>query len=424
MRYMLAVIAVACTTCRIHSASAQNWPQFRGPNRDGISTATGLLREWPEGGPKVLWTTEVCQGYAAGAIYDGRVYFNDYDRQSNEWLVRCLTLAEGDELWRFRYAKKIRPNHGITRTIPAVDGKYVFSLDPKCVFHCLDARTGDQIWHKSLVQQYKTRIPRWYAGQCPLIEQDRVLIATGGPQVLATALDKATGKPIWETPNPEGWPMSHASLMPAELGGVKQYVYCTQAGLVGISAADGNLLWSFPHKFSTAVAPSPLPIGSDRVFMTSGYGAGSVMIRVKRDRDRFTAEQVFELDDTEWNSEVHTPILYKNHLFAVGRKKRGLFTCLDLEGKQVWTSEGHATFGLGSFFLADDMFLILEGKTGMLRLLEASTTGYKELAHAQVLNGHDVWGPMALSNGKLVLRDMGKMVCIQVGKPSATQAGR
>ena len=399
-------------------AKAENWPQFRGPNRDAISRETGLLRTWPDGGPKVLWKVDVGPGYAGAAILNGRVYFNDYDTKTSEWLVRCLSLAKGDELWRYKEAKKIRASHLITRTVPAVDEKYVFSMDQKCTLHCLDIRSGQELWRKNLVEEYKTIIPSWNNGQCPLIEADRVVIAPGG-DALVVAFDKAAGKPVWQTPNPDAAPLSHSSVMPAELGGVKQYLYCTVKGLAGVSAADGKLLWKFPWKFNTTVAPSPLVIGNDRVFMTSLYDAHSVMIRVKKEGDRFTAEQVFSLPPTEWNSEVHTPVLYKDHMFAVGKKERGLFTCLDLNGKAVWTSAGKTFFGLGSFLLADGMFFVLEGDTGMLRLIEASTTEYKELDKAQVLNGHDVWGPMALSDGKLVLRDTTQMVCIEVGGAAA-----
>jgi len=407
-------------------ASGKNWPQFRGPNRDAMSTETGLLRKWPEAGPTVLWTADVCQGYAGAAIYGDRVYFNDYDRKASQWLIRCLSFADGQELWKFKEKKRIRPNHGITRTVPAVDGKSVFALDPKCVFHCIDAQTGKERWQKNLVKEYGTRIPAWYAGQCPLLEPDRVIIAPGG-SALIVALDKETGTPIWETPNPEKWPMSHASLMPAEIGGVKQYLYCTLNGVCGVSAEDGKLLWFFPWKFNVAVPTSPLSIGDGRIFMTSCYEADTVMIRVTRDGETFKAEKVFSLPSSEWNSEVHTPIVHENHLFAVGKKQRGLFTCLDFDGKQVWTSEDKAYFGLGSYILADGMFYVLEGKTGMLRLIEASTIGYKELDKAQILSGHDVWEPMALANGKLVLRDLAKMVCIEVGDvkqpPRADQDG-
>jgi len=294
-----------------------------------------------------------------------------------------------------------------------VDGRYVLSLDPKCVLHCLDAGMGKELWRKNLVSEYKAAIPPWYNGQCPLIEKDRVVIATGGAAVLV-ALDKATGKEIWRTPNPGKLLMSHASVMPAVLGGVRQYLYGTLKGPLGVSASDGKLLWEFQRKFNVVVSPSPIALDGERVFMTASYNAGSVMVRVKPGGGGFQAEAVFDMKNNEWNSEVHTPIVYKGHFFAVGKKKRGLFTCLNLDGKTVWDSDGKASFELGSFLLADNMFFVLEGLTGMLRLIEASTTEYKELARAQVLSGHDVWGPMALSDGKLVLRDMTKMVCIDV----------
>jgi len=396
------------------TATAANWPQFRGPDRDGTSQETGLLRAWPDGGPEVLWETQLGQGYSAPAIYDGKVYLNDYDEATFEFLIRCLTLDEGKELWRFKEKRRVRPNHGITRSVPATDGKYVFSLDPKAVLHALDAETGKEIWRKNFVQDYGSKIPPWYNGQNPLIEDDKVLVAPVGTSALVVALDKATGKEIWTTPNPEGWLLSHASLMPAKLGGVDQYLFSVLQGTVGISAADGKLLWHFPFKFNISVSPSPLAIDDERVYVTAAYDSGGAMFRVKRDGDKFTTEEIFGHAADEWNSEVQTPILFKGHMFAVGKKKRGLFTCLDFDGKPVWTSDGKAYFGLGSFILADGMWFILEGKTGMLRLLEASTEGYKELANAQILGGHDVWGPPALSDGKLVIRDFGRMVCLKV----------
>lgn len=421
---MWRLLAAFCGSAILAATTlADDWPQFRGPHRDNISRERGLLRQWPAEGPTVLWSVEACQGYAAAAIHSGKVYFNDYSPDAREWHVRCLRLADGEELWRFAESKRIRPNHGITRTVPAVDGKYVFSFDPKSVLHCLDAQTGAQLWRKAFVQEYQTRNPPWYNGQCPLIEPDRVIVAPGG-QALMVAFEKASGREIWRTPNPEKWPMSHASVMPAELGGVKQYLWCTLKGLVGVAADDGRLLWTFPWKFNVAVAPSPIAIDQERAFMTAGYEAGSIMIRIKRESDTFAVERVFDLPATSWNSEVHTPIIYENHLFAIGRKKRGLFTCLDLDGNQVWTSEGQASFGLGSFILADGMFFVLEGKTGTLRLLEANTSGYRELGSAKVLSGDNVWAPMALSDGKMVLRDMTKMVCIQVEQSATTSADK
>jgi len=412
-RMLSASIAIWAFTALLPVVVAADWPQFRGPNRDNISQETGLLRAWPAAGPKVLWTVPVAQGYAGAAIVDGRVYHHDYNEETHEWIVYARTLADGKEIWRFTYERLIRPNHAITRTVPAVDGNYVFSFDPKAILHCLDIKTGKEIWRKSVVADYKGMIPPWYNGQNPLMEEDRIIIATGGEAIMV-ALDKATGNEIWRTPNPNKLVLAHASPMPAVLGGVRQYVYGTLNGPLGISAEDGKLLWEYPRKFNVAVAPSPLAVNDELVFMTGSYDAGSVMVRVSANGSGFQVEPVFDMKNNEWNSEVHTPIIHDGHMFAVGKKRRGLFAALDFNAKEIWTSDGQAAFGLGSYLMADGMFFVLEGTTGMLRLIEANTTEYKELASAQVLNGSDVWGPMALSDGKLILRDMTKMVCLDV----------
>ncbi len=417
----LSGLIVITISLSVITVSGGDWPQFRGAARDNISTETGLLRSWPAGGPKVLWKIPVCEGYAGAAIRDGRIYLNDYDAAKKEHVVRCIALADGKDLWRWSYAVEIRPNHGITRTVPSVGPRMVFALDPKCRFHALDARTGKLIWQKNLVQEYKATIPGWYAGQNPLLDGDRVVVATGGA-ALAVAFDQATGKEIWRTPNVENDLMSHSSLMPATIGGVKQYLYLTMKSVVGVAAADGKFLWSAPFTAKMAAVPSPVSVGDGRVFVTSGYEAGSVMYQVEKSAAGFTARKLYDLASTQFNSEVHTPILFQNHLFAVGSKTRGRFMCVGLDGKVVWQSPvtatdpgGPRTFELGGYFLADGMFFLLDGRTGMLRLVEANTKQYKELGSAQILGGDEVWGPPALSNGKLVIRDMHQMVCLQVG---------
>ncbi len=404
-----------------------DWPQFRGSSRDNISAETGLFRTWPAQGPRVIWKIPVCEGYAGVAIKNGRVYLNDYDFAKKEHLVRCISLADGKDLWRWSYPVEIRPNHGITRTVPAVGQRLVFSLDPKCRFHALDIRTGKLVWQKNLVQEYKATIPGWYAGQNPLLDGDRILVATGG-DALVIAFDQATGKEIWRTPNPAKDVMSHSSLMPATIAGVKQFLYLTMNKVVGLAAADGQLLWSSPFPGRMAVCPSPVSIGDGRVFVTSGYDVGSAMFRVQKNGNSFSAQKLYDLTSTQFNSEVHTPILYQNHLFAVSSKTRGRFTCLGLDGKIVWQSPVVSgdpattrTFDLGGFLLADGMFFILDGRTGMLRLVEANTKQYRELASAQILGGEEVWGPLALSNGRLIIRDMKQMVCLQVG-PTAVKS--
>jgi outer membrane protein assembly factor BamB len=407
------------------TVSTEDWPQFRGANRDNISTETGLLRAWPAGGPQVLWKTSVCEGYAGAAIKSGRLYVNDYNVQKKEHWVRCLSMATGKDLWGWSYPVDIRPNHGITRTVPAVGAKLVFSLDPKCRLHALDAETGKLAWEKNLIQEYHATIPGWYVGQNPLLDGTRVVIATGGDALLV-ALDQATGKEVWRTPNPGKDEMSHSSVMPATIGGVKQFLYLTMNRVMGVAAADGRVLWSAPFAAKMAAPVSPVSIGDGRVFVTSGYDAGSAMYQVQNAAGGWSAKKLYELSSMEFNSEVHTPILFQNHLFAVGSKTHGRFTCLGLDGKIVWqspvTSTADArTFDLGGYLLADGMFFILDGRTGMLRLIEASTKEYKELASAQLLTGGDVWGPLALSDGRLVIRDMSQMLCLRVGRAAAVK---
>ncbi|TWU28387.1 outer membrane protein assembly factor BamB family protein [Bythopirellula polymerisocia] len=401
----------------------EDWPQYRGRNRDGISQETDLLSSGSAGGPLVLWETPVGQGYAAPSVVGRCVYFNDYDEGDSLWMVRCLALDSGVEQWRYEVEKRIRPNHAITRSAPATDGGYVIAIDPKCEIHCLDARDGTLIWKKALPVEYDSPIPAWYNGQCPLLEGDRVLIATGG-RALIVALDIATGDPIWETENTEQFLLSHSSIMPVEIDGVKQYTYTTLKGLVGVDAATGKLLWHFPWKFNTAVSSTPLPLGDGRFFLTGGYHAQTVVCEVKRSGDDWVTSEVVSLPPPTagWNSEVQTPILSGGHVYGIGKKQRGLWTCLDLEGNEVWTSEGEASFGMGGYVLADGKFFVLEGKTGVLRVLDARADHYEELANIKLLEGPDVWAPPIISHGKLLIRDLGKLICLDIAKADARVA--
>lgn len=410
------VVALAST-----STAARDWPQFRGPNRDNVaSEETGVLRAWPAGGPRVLWKVPVAEGYAGVAIKGDRLYINDYNVPKGEHWVRCLSMTTGKDLWGWSYPVAIRPNHGITRTVPAIGEKLVFSLDPKNRLHALDALTGKLVWQKNLIDEYKATIPGWYVGQNPLLDGNRLIIATGG-DALVVAMDQTSGKELWRSPNPGKDAMSHSSVMPATIGGVKQFLYLTMNSIVGVNAADGKQLWSSPFQARITAPVSPVSIGDGRIFVTSGYDAGSAMLQVEKTATGFSAKRLYSLTSAQFNSEVHTPILFRNHLYAVGSKSRGRFTCLRLDGTVAWQSplgaaEQLRTFELGGFTLADGLFFILDGRSGVLRLVDATASEYKELESAQILQGGDVWGPPVVSKGRLFIRDMSQLVCLQVGK--------
>ena len=391
------------------------WPQWRGPNRDGVSTETATLqRTWQTPEPRELWAVDVGEGYAGAAVLNGRVYVMDYDRDKKQDALRCLSLADGREAWRYAYPVSVKRNHGMTRTVPTVTDKLVVAMGPKCHVVCLNPVSGELRWGLDLVRQYGATIPPWYAGQCPLVEKGVVILAPGGKDALLLAVDGETGKELWRTPNPHGWKMTHSSVMPIEFGGQRMYVYCANNGVVGVSAKDGSILWeTTAWKISIATVPSPLILDGGRIFFSGGYNAGSLMVQLQEENGRFTAKPVFKLEPEAFGATQHTPILHDGHIYGV--RADGKFVCLGLDGKVVWTSDSGQQFGLGSFILADGLFFAMND-SGLLRLIEATPEKYILRAQAQVLKGRESWGPLALVEGRLIARDLTRMVCLDVAK--------
>lgn len=390
------------------------WPCFRGAGRDGISTEDVELAEsWAAGEPKPLWALDVGEGYAGAAVLDGRVYLMDYDRDAQSDSLRCLSLADGNEIWRFSYPLAVKRNHGMSRTVPAVTKDFVVSLGPKCHVSCLDAATGKFHWGIDLVRDYGSDVPAWYAGQCPLIDGDRVILAPSGSSLMI-AVELATGKVLWKTPNPRGWKMTHVSITPMEIAGRKTYVYCGHRGVAGVAADDGSLLWETPDwRISIATVASPVPVSSNRIFLSGGYEAGSMMLEVTEEGGKWQAKPVFRLDADTFGATQQTPVFHDGHLYGV--RPDGELVCLDLQGKVVWSSGTNHRFGLGPFMVADGKILVMDDSGG-LTMAKASPEGFQLLAQAKVLDGHDSWGPMAIAGGRLIVRDLTRMVCLDLVK--------
>lgn len=395
------------------------WPQFRGPNRDGHSLSPSarergapLSRDWKSNPPRELWALDVGEGYAGAAIRAGRVYLLDYDRDAKQSVLRCLSLADGKEIWRYTYPLTIKRNHGMTRTVPAVTEKSVIALDSKCNVFCLDAASGERRWTVSLVREFGATVPEWYAGQCPLVDGDKLILAPGGKNALLVALDLGTGKALWQTPNAHDWKMTHSSLMPMEFAGRRFYVYCASKGVVGVDANDGKLLWETTDwKISIATVPTPLPLPDGKIFLTGGYGAGSLMLQMEDKDGQLSAKPAFKLAPEVFGATQHTPILMDAHLY--GARADGRFVCLGLDGKVVWASGPTETFGLGSFLIADDLIFALND-SGKLRLFEASAARFNLLGEVQPLANRESWAPMALAGNRLLLRDLTRLVCLDL----------
>ncbi len=392
------------------------WPCFRGERLDGIGQPDApLARQWPPQGPPVLWTAEMGEGYAGPAIRAGRVYVLDYDRQASADALRCLSLADGREIWRSTYPVPVKRNHGMSRTVPFVTDNYVVALGPKCHVTCVDTLTGKTYWMLDLVRRFDATVPPWYAGQCPLVENDRAILAPGGPQTLLIAVQCASGDILWKSPNPRGWRMTHVSIVPMELAGRRMYVYCGSGGVAGIAADDGSLLWDTTDwKISIATVPSPVVLPDGKIFFSGGYNAGALMLQVRRQGDRFVAETLFRLKPDKFGSTQQTPIFYRDHLFGVRERDKQL-VCLDLQGNVVWASGRQHRFGLGPYLIADGLIYVLDDE-GVLTIAEATIDGYHQLAQHQVLDGPDAWGPMALVGGRLLVRDFTRMACLNVAQ--------
>ncbi len=399
------------------------WPRFRGVDFDNISKENVRLADnWRESGPNILWSIDLGEGHAGPVVSEGRVYVLDYNEEERADILRCFSLDDGREIWQRGYPLFIKRNHGMSRTIPAVSGEYVVALGPKCHVMCVDADTGDFRWGIDLVKDFGAEVPLWYTGQCPLIEDNIAIFGVGGSSILL-GVDCATGDVVWQTPNPNEWKMSHSSVLPFRILGKKMYVYCALGGIVGVSAEGENIgqvlfestLWNH-----NVIAPSPIHLGDDRIFVTAGYGSGSAMLRLKPENDSFSVESLQTIKpDQGIASEQQTPLFYQGHLFSILPKDAGplrnQFVCCHPDDLStfVWSSGKTNRFGLGPYLIADDKIFILSDD-GVLTVLRTSTTEYIQLTQAKVLEGVDAWGPMALVNGRLLARDSHRLVCIDI----------
>jgi len=392
-----------------------DWPCFRGKQRDNVcDDSVRLARSWPAGGPQALWALDLGEGYAGAAVWSGRVFILDYDRERQADALRCLSLADGAELWRYSYPVTVKRNHGMSRTVPAVTEKYVVALGPKCHVTCLESASGKFLWSKDLVAEFGTVVPPWYAGQCPLIEDDKAILAPGGDALLA-AVDCATGKVLWRTPNPHGWNMTHTSVAPMSFEGRRVYVYSGSGGVAGVAGETGEVLWeSDAWTIKIATVATPMPVDDERLFLSGGYGGGSMMLGLKAAGGRPKPGPLFRLKEAIFGAAQQTPIFYEERIYGV--RPNGELVCLDLDGKVLWASGTAHRFGLGPFLMADGLILALDDN-GKLSLAEAGSSEFKLLAQAQVLPGHEAWAPLALAGGRLIARDLTRMVCLDVAEP-------
>jgi len=262
------------------------------------------------------------------------------------------------------------------------------------------------------VAEQGTKVPQWYAGQCPLIDGECAILAPGG-KALLMAVELATGKTRWATPNPRGFGMTHSSIVKLEHAGVAQYVYCHTEGVAGVAAADGRLLWNHPGwKISIANVPTPVVLPGSRLLLTGGYNTGAALLELSGPGDDPAVTERFRLDASVFGSDQQTPIFHQGHVYGV--IAGGRLACLDLEGRRRWRADPGPGFGLGPYILAGGTLLAVEGGTGRLHLVAARPERFEPLGSCLPLEGVEVWAPLALAAGRLLIRNHKTLACFDV----------
>lgn len=400
------------------------WTGFRGPGRDAISSSPLTLAS---GDFREMWRVETGEGHAAPVIGHGRVYVMDYLEQMNSDALRCINLRTGEELWRRWYRVPMKRNHGFSRTIPVLYENKVITIGPEGHVMCCNAFTGDLLWTMDMKKSFGTEIPFWYTGQCPYVSEDGTLvIAPSGTEVLMAGVDCQTGELKWQTPNTPEFKMSHSSVMPMTLDGKKTYVYVGVGGVCGVSAEGddtGKLLWSVNKWQPSVVAPSPLQLNGNQVFLVAGYGAGGALLQVDYSGGAWKAEIKDQYKSNQGlSSEQQTPILYNGMIITVVPKDGGglreRLACYAPGNLHtaIWNSEADERFGLGPYVVLDGKLFAFKDD-GELYVYQIGDRQMKLLRKQRVLEeGIDAWGPLAYADGCLVLRDSKTVLCLKVGE--------
>jgi outer membrane protein assembly factor BamB len=402
---------------RAGSAQAADWPQWRGPNRDGISTETGLLKEWPKEGPPLSWKIDNAgSGYSAPAIVGDRLYILANEGTEHEF-VQAHNAKDGQRLWRTPLGKVgpnlAQMNYAAARSTPTVDGDLLYALGSDGDLACVDAATGKVRWQKNLRTDFGGKPGDWAYAESPLVDGERLICTPGGTQATLLALNKRAGDVIWKCATPEGDPAAFASAIVTEAAGVRQYVQLLQKGLAGVNAKSGKLLWRFAKATSPFNANIPTPLASDNFVYVASAGTGGGLVKLNPKDGGVHAEQVY------FQSKLPTTI---GGVVKVGPNLYGTtaqaMLCLDFASGNVQWEE--RALGAGSLCYAEGRIYV-HGENGEVGLVEASAAGYHEKGRFTPLGQPEhskpmekAWAYPALANGHLFIRDHDTIWCYDV----------
>ena len=419
----ISVLTILSVIFGVINLNAQDWPQYLGPDRNGTSPQQNLLRTWPAGGPEVLWSAEAGIGFGGPVVVDGKVYLLDRDDQVGD-MMRCFDLSNGKELWSFGYDAPGSVNYPGSRSVPTVDGDHVYSCGPYGDLYCIDINTHKPVWNKNIWKDFGGgEIPRWAITQCPLVYGNLLIVASQAPQAGVVAYDKLSGEVKWKTPSlgPVGYVSpaivkisgeDHVVMITAGSGG--RGTPMTGGRVVGLDPLTGKILWDYTNWQCSIPVPSATDAGDNKVLIIGGYRAGAAMIQVEKEASG--GYKVSELYKTvDFGAHTKPAIQYKGYFYAqysTNETRDGL-VCMSMDGKVMWATKRDPSFIRGSMILADGLFLATDGEK-TLYLIEPDPAGFKALASAELLGPGQNWAPIALADGKLLIKDQEKMLCLKV----------
>jgi len=394
---------------------AADWPQWRGPQRNGISAETGLLAEWPKDGPKLVWQVkDIGSGYSTPSVVGDRLYLLSNQGLDNE-SVQALDAKDGKRVWSQRIGKvgnpDQQPSYPAARSTPTVDGEWLFAFGSDGDLACLERATGKVRWQKNVRKDYSGQPGIWAYSESPLVDGDAVICTPGGPDASLVALNKNTGELIWKCAVPGGEQATYTSAQVDEAGGVRQYLQMLQKGLVGIEAKTGKLLWRYDRtaKGSPAVIPTPVADGDFIYSAAARSGGGGV--RLKVNGGTFEAEQLYF--SPKLPTSIGGAVKVGEYLFGTSA---GALLCLEFKtGNVKWDDR---SIGAASLCYADGR-LYLHGENGEVALVEATPEAYREKGRFKPANPPDrdsskAWAYPVIADGRLYIRDLGTLWCYDV----------
>ena len=397
---MLGLIA-GSVVCAVVTVAAQapstDWPQWRGPERNGVSRETGLLREWPQSGPAVVWSaSQLGAGYGSVAVAGSRVFVQGMkNRQS---VVTSLDRAAGKAAWSVALGSAQENDRGSgPRSTPTVDGDRVYVLTETGDLVCLLVADGKVVWRRNILREFNGRNISWLISESPLIDGDRIIVSPGGRNAGMVALDKMTGTTVWvskELSDEAGY----ASPVVADVQGVRTILTLTGNAGIGVRATDGKVMWRYGNVANNTANITTPVYSNGKVFFTSAYGTGGALLGLRATGQDVSAQEIYFTRNMQ--NHHGGVVLVDGYLYGFNNS---ILTCLEFEtGKVMWRDR---SVGKGSVAYADGRLYVLS-EDNVVGLVEASPTGYRETGRFSIADqGWPSWAHPAISGGRLYLRN-------------------